>query len=69
MEKSPMEQKGNQISNRLHCDQESDHPIEDPAEAKEHIAQYFENLYQAREGRPHYAEWTKEIKTTSKRMT
>ena len=48
---------------------ESGHPIEDPAEAKEHIAQYFENLYQAREGRPQYAEWTKEIKTTIRRIT
>ena len=37
-------------------------PIEDPEEAKEHIAQYFENLYQAYEGRPQFEEWTNEIK-------
>ena len=42
---------------------ESGHPIDDPAKAKEHTAQYFENLYQAREGRPQYTDWTKEIKT------
>ena len=58
-----------QSSNSYITLNESGHPIEDPAEAKEHIAQYFENLYQAREGRPQYAEWTKEIKTTIKRIT
>ena len=36
--------------------------LEDPDEAKEHIAQYFENLYQAREGTPEYTEWTEKIK-------
>ena len=58
-----------QSSNSYITLNESGHPIEDPAEATEHIAQYFENLYQAREGRPQYAEWTKEIKTTMKRIT
>ena len=58
-----------QSSNSYITLNESGHPIEDPAEAKEHIAQYFENLYQAREGRPQYAEWTKEIKTTIRRIT
>ena len=58
-----------QSSNSYITLNESGHPIEDPAEAKEHIAQYFENLYQAREGRPQYAEWTKEIKTTIERIT
>ena len=58
-----------QSSNSYITLNESGHPIEDPAEAKEHIAQYFENLYQAREGRPQYAEWTREIKTTLKRIT
>ena len=58
-----------QSSNSYITLNESGHPIEDPAEAKKHIAQYFENLYQAREGRPQYAEWTKEIKTTIKRIT
>ena len=38
---------------------ESGHPIEDPDEAKEHMAQYFENLFQAREGRPQCADWTR----------
>ena len=58
-----------QSSNSYITLNESGHPIEDPAEAKEHISQYFENLYQAREGRPQYAQWTKEIKTTLKRIT
>ena len=58
-----------QSSNSYITLNENGHPIEDPAQAKEHIAQYVENQYQAREGRPQYAEWTKEIKTTIKRMT
>ena len=37
-------------------------PIENPEEAKEHIAEYFENLYKARESRPEYETWTKKIK-------
>ena len=35
--------------------------IEDPDEAKEHIAHYFENLYQARPGKPEYKAWTDKI--------
>ena len=50
-----------QSSNSYITLNEIGHPIEDPEEAKEHIAQSFENLYHAREGRPQYAEWTKEI--------
>ena len=33
----------------------------DPEKAKEYIAEYFENLYQAREGNTAYEEWTREI--------
>ena len=35
--------------------------------AKEHIIEFFENLYQAREGRPEYTNWMEEIKQTTKR--
>ena len=35
-----------------------------PDEAKEYIAEYYENLYQAREGTPEYKEWTEKIKNT-----
>ena len=31
-------------------------------ETKKHIADYFEDLYQAREGKPEYNEWTERIK-------
>ena len=48
---------------------EKGNPIGDPEEAKEHIAQYFENLYQAREGRPQFEEWTNEIKNTIKTLS
>ena len=34
-----------------------------PWEKKEHIAEYFENLYQARPGTPEYENWTKYIET------
>ena len=47
---------------------EDGEPIEDPTKAKEHIANYYENLYQAREGRPEYAQWTNDIKATIKRI-
>ena len=36
-------------------------PIENPNKAKEHIAEYFENLYQARPGKPEYEAWTDKI--------
>ena len=39
--------------------------ITDPQETKDHIADYFEDLYQAREGTEEYNEWTKEIKATA----
>merc|ERR1712062_109802 len=48
---------------------EEGNPIENPEEAKEHIARYFENLYQAREGKPQFEEWTNKIKTTIKAVT
>ena len=35
-------------------------------ETKSHIANYFEDLYQAREGKPEFQEWTDEITTTVK---
>ena len=35
-------------------------------ETKSHIANYFEDLYQAREGKPELQEWTDEITTTIK---
>ena len=41
-------------------------PIDDPQETKNHIANFFENLYQAREGKPEYKEWTAQIKETVK---
>ena len=48
---------------------EKGNPIKDPKDAKEHIAQFFENLYQAREGRPQFEEWTNEIKNTIKTLS
>ena len=36
--------------------------IEDANQAKDHIANYFESLYQAREGTPEYEQWTRKIK-------
>ena len=35
-------------------------------ETKSHIANYFEDLYQAGEGRPEFQEWTDKITTTVK---
>ena len=43
-------------------------PIENPEEAKEHIVQYFENLYQARPGKPEYEAWTQKIERTVKEI-
>ena len=34
---------------------------ENPTETKEYIAKYYENLYQAREGKPEYQTWTDKI--------
>ena len=35
--------------------------IEEPREAKEHIANYFENISHARPGKPEYEDWTNKI--------
>ena len=44
-------------------------PITDPERAKEHIANYFEELYQAREGEEAYKQWTTHIETKVKEIT
>ena len=41
-----------------------DNVITDPEHAKEHIAKYFETLYQAREGEQSHIGWTKHINET-----
>ena len=43
--------------------------ISDPEAAKEHIASYYENLYQAREGKPEYENWTNEIEQSVLRIS
>ena len=35
--------------------------LTEPEEMREYIAEYFENLYQARPSTPTYEEWTKKI--------
>ncbi len=42
--------------------------IKNPEKAKEHIADYYENLYQAREGDPEYEVWTERINETIKNI-
>ena len=42
--------------------------ITDPEKSKDHIANYFEDLYQARPGTPEYEEWTKHIKETVQKI-
>ena len=42
--------------------------LTNPEEAKEYIAQYYEQLYQAREGTIEYQEWTEEIKNKVKEI-
>ena len=44
-------------------------PITDPERAKEHIVNYFEELYQAREGEEAYKQWTTHIETKVKEIT
>ena len=41
---------------------EDDRTLIDPDETKEYIAEYYEDLYQAREGCDEYKEWTEKIK-------
>ena len=43
-------------------------PIEDPEKAKEHIANYYENLYKAREARPEFQDITREIQKAIQRI-
>ena len=38
--------------------------ITDPQKTKEHVANFYENLYQARQGTPGYEGWTKKITDT-----
>ena len=45
---------------------EENKKIENPDEAKKYIANYFENLYKAREGKPEYSQETEEIKNRNK---
>lgn len=40
---------------------EQDEKVNDPSRAKEEIAKYYENLYQAREGKPEFEPQTQEI--------
>ena len=42
--------------------------LEDPEEAKRYIADYYKNLYQAREGKPEYAKLTQEITNTVEKI-
>ena len=42
--------------------------ITDPQETKEHIANYFEDLYQARPGTSEYEESTRHITETMKKL-
>jgi hypothetical protein len=41
---------------------ETGEEITDPEEAKKYIAEYYEELYQAREGKPEVRQWTEYIK-------
>ena len=43
-------------------------PIEDPEKSKEHIGNFYEDLYQAREETEGYEKWTQEIESTIKRI-
>jgi hypothetical protein len=43
--------------------------VENPQEAKNYIANYFENLYKAREGNQSYQHWTDHIKDTVRTIT
>ena len=43
--------------------------INEPDKAKEYIANYYENLYQAREEKPNYKPWTKIIKEKNQELS
>lgn len=48
---------------------EDNKTILNPMEAKEHVAGYFEDLYQARAGDSKYDKWTKHIEDTVEKVT
>ena len=43
--------------------------ITEPEQAKEYIANFYENLYKAREGTPEYQDWTNKIKDSVEQMS
>ena len=47
---------------------ENGNKIDNPEQAKEHIAEYYDNLYQAREGEESHKTWTEHIKTTVEKI-
>ncbi len=42
--------------------------LQTPDETKEYIAEYYENLYQAREGKIEYQQWTNKIQSKVKEI-
>ena len=61
--------KNNKAEEKEETFDEEGRQITDAEEAKEHIANYFENLYQARDGEPGTEEQTKEIKDNVKKWS
>ena len=55
---------GNKPVNNYDTITENNEHIKDPDQTKEYIAQYFENLYQARTGKEEYKRWTEHIDNT-----
>ena len=47
---------------------EHDREVQEPDETKEYIAEYYENLYQARDEKEKYKEWTKSIQTKTNEL-
>ena len=47
---------------------ENDREVQEPDETKEYMAEYYEHLYQAREGKYKYKEWTKSIQTKTNEL-
>ena len=47
---------------------ENGNKIDNPEQAKGHIAEYYENLYQAREVEESHKTWTEHIKTTVEKI-
>ena len=48
---------------------ENGNPIKNPDTAKDHMADYFGNLYQAREGEESHEQWTNHINDTVNSMS